>query len=576
MPKRAAARTSTKALPTISPKDSASHVPDEAVQNIQPASPGKLLHLQRTIGNRAMTHLLSPSMSAKGSSSPRIQREVMSYGKFVEISGQNKSPELAKVFSGEKGRDDLNETRQKAGSPQKFSEDYAQGTNINRAMAELEFSRKHGNPEEIMLNLWKLHNAIQYWQTMYAASPEAASHKILLDTLSGSIRDEVNKLTKDKNKAASAGEGGETNALSKGLKKFGKMGKKTVGSLKEKAIKGRNLEFQETDFMDEADAFGLSPDMKELKAAGVPIDYILQYFMAVDGDSADEKEKKALRQSTISMVLNLLASKRAEMMSYIEDAFADLEATGLPSVYMLKAIIYSRFGIVMEKILGTDRDQAIGQPLTKQEEDAIRTYSGGAYGAINKEARAAKAGKDDAAQPKAHGSIMELLVSGLNKLPKYEGLAYRGLLKPPPGFEQYATEGGETADLGFSSATPALSAVYNFFEAYPNNPSNTIFMMQCKTASNIINYSVNPQEGEILFRPGTRFRINKIWTHDANGNIPDDAPAEVKMILHARGEARNRVGEEFVPGQHKEFINGKDGTKIQNRFQNRVLILSEV
>lgn len=575
MPKRITATRSSKALPTTGPKEGLPHVPDKAGSTPAPPPRG-LLHMQRTLGNRALTNLLSPSMPAISAASPGIQREVMSYGDFVEKSGQNKNPELARIFTGEKGRDDLNETRQKAGSPQEFSEERAEGTNINGAMADLELARQYGDSEDLMLYLGKLFNAIQYWQTMYAASPDAARHKKLLDTLSDSIRDEVKKLNKDKNKAASAGEGVETNALSKGLKKVEKAGKKTAGSLKEKAIKSRATKFQEADFKDESDAFGLSADLKELKAAGVPIDYILENFMVVEGDSDEQKEAKAVRKSIIGTVLKFLGSGRKEMLMYVEGAFADLEATSLTSVYMLKAIIYSRFGIVMDNVLGTDRDQAIGQPLTKQEEEAIRTYSGGAYSAINKEAREAKAGKDSTSQTGVHGSTMELLVSGLNKLPKYEGMAYRGLLKPPPGFEQYATEGGETADLGFSSASPALSVVYDFFEAYPNNPSNTIFMMKCKTASNIINYSVNPQEGEILFRPGTRFRIDRIWTHDANGNIPDDAPAEVKMILHARGEARNRVGEKFDKDQHKEFINGKGGTKIQNRFQNRVLILSEV
>ena len=90
--------------------------------------------------------------------------------------------------------------------------------------------------------------------------------------------------------------------------------------------------------------------------------------------------------------------------------------------------------------------------------------------------------------------------------------------------------------------------VYSFLESQIA-PGNVIYKLNSKSGANIISLSANVQEGEVLFRPGTRFKIDKIWKHDIHGNVPEDAPADIQMILAKRGAQRGNTGKAFDPGK---------------------------
>jgi hypothetical protein len=89
--------------------------------------------------------------------------------------------------------------------------------------------------------------------------------------------------------------------------------------------------------------------------------------------------------------------------------------------------------------------------------------------------------------------------------------------------------GGVMVDPGFVSASPSITGVRNY-----TSKGSVYIMIHCKTPSNMVGYSIKAHEGEVLFRPGTRFQIDAVW-ENVNGLIPASAPAEAKAILIEEG-----------------------------------------
>jgi hypothetical protein len=510
----------------------------------QPISndPNHILYLQRTIGNRAVNQLLAAqqpaitiSQSGSPSLQPKIQRKIMSYKAFLELTEQKNNPAQMEIFSGKVGQKNLNDTRKKLNpdSSDLSDADVKKDANINAAYLEATNSESIGS-------LTKLHDTIQYWQTMFVDTQPAQAQKKFLDGLRELVSNRIMKLIKKENsKTSVSGLVNKSKDAVKGLKNN---------------IPGRN-----DGGLDEAGFVAIDEMPAYMKEVGISQEYYEDNFI----EPTTGKMIKG-RIFYLELIIRLLKESKStggRNLDPVDEGFALLEEEGVEqkSTYLLRAVLYSHYGIVLDKIMGTDRDSSIGQPLTLPEIQAIITYSEGGYGAINKEAREATPGAKPAAGK--HQNTMELAVSGLNKLPRYQGIAYRGLVKPPPGFAAYAQEGAVTSDLGFSSASPAMTAVYNFLDRY-TGPRNIIYIVQSKTASNIISLSTNVAEAEVLFRPGTRFKVDKIWTHDTTGKIPQDAPADVQMILHKKGELVDRNGDAFA---------GRGPS-----FQTQVIVASEV
>ena len=181
---------------------------------------------------------------------------------------------------------------------------------------------------------------------------------------------------------------------------------------------------------------------------------------------------------------------------------------------------------------------------------------------------------------------MELAVSGMNKLPRFRGTAYRVSVNVPPGYFAAVRPGAMLTDLAFSSASPSMTGVGNF-QATQFGTKCIYYIIHTKTAVNIIRYAYSAMEGEVLFRPGTRFRVKAIWQH-LDGKVPVNAPVAAQMVLHAMGEFKTDDGKTKAEWEraHKltlAFAQGEDlekarASKFGDDGLNRVKVieLSEV
>ena len=137
--------------------------------------------------------------------------------------------------------------------------------------------------------------------------------------------------------------------------------------------------------------------------------------------------------------------------------------------------------------------------------------------------------------------MMERAVSGMNKLPKFRGTAYRVSINVPPGYFSAVRPGAMLTDLAFSSASPTMTGVGNFQNT--QHGSKCIYcIIHTKTAVNIVRFALSASEGEVLFRPGTRFQVKAIWAH-VSGKVPPDAPVAAQMVLHQMGEFKSNDGQ---------------------------------
>jgi hypothetical protein len=118
-------------------------------------------------------------------------------------------------------------------------------------------------------------------------------------------------------------------------------------------------------------------------------------------------------------------------------------------------------------------------------------------------------------------------------------------------------KGATTTDLGFSSAASSFRGIENFANSW-----NVIFVIHAKTPANIVAYSENPQEAEVLFRPGTRFRVNDVW-QAMDGKAPLNAPVDVQMVF--QNYLTNKYGYQHLL---------KQSPSVANQF--RVVEITEV
>ena len=145
--------------------------------------------------------------------------------------------------------------------------------------------------------------------------------------------------------------------------------------------------------------------------------------------------------------------------------------------------------------------------VRQSEVDAIFGYSLGEYQDYNTILR----GYEGA--PSSFGPRMQqqydLVVSGLRKLPEHSGPTYRGADLSPDQLLKYkqAFQGGERiSDSGFISTTQSSSRLNNYINT---DPSKIPVKMEVRGRSgrDISSISNYPQEQEVLFMPGTKFKV---------------------------------------------------------------------
>jgi hypothetical protein len=92
---------------------------------------------------------------------------------------------------------------------------------------------------------------------------------------------------------------------------------------------------------------------------------------------------------------------------------------------------------------------------------------------------------------------VEAVSAALAKLPKHDGIVYRGTYLTD---EQIATypKGGIVTERAFTSASVDPTATF---------PGNVEFVIRSRTGRDIAAYSRMPTEAEVLFDRSTRFKV---------------------------------------------------------------------
>jgi len=159
------------------------------------------------------------------------------------------------------------------------------------------------------------------------------------------------------------------------------------------------------------------------------------------------------------------------------------------------------------------RRQKLLVELTVADGRALGLYTGNAYKKINASLRAQTKDKNT-----VHESVPGI-TKALHKLMRrnngFPGLVWRGCPSLPAS--AIPKEGGIYSDAAFVSTANDPSAAAQFLDKYSS--SNVFFSIQSKTGVNIAHYSRYTEEAEVVFAPGTMFRVNKI-TMGTPGGIP--------------------------------------------------------
>jgi hypothetical protein len=135
-------------------------------------------------------------------------------------------------------------------------------------------------------------------------------------------------------------------------------------------------------------------------------------------------------------------------------------------------------------------------------------------------------------------SEIAVLVSALNKLPQYSGVAYR-MINAFNDFNAAVKPGGVFTDLGFVSASmTAQGAEIGGASGGATKPGalETYVVFRTKAAASMTILGIS-KETEVIFRPGTRFKVDAIWQY-VNGKVPRGASQEAQRILLRNGEEK--------------------------------------
>lgn len=179
--------------------------------------------------------------------------------------------------------------------------------------------------------------------------------------------------------------------------------------------------------------------------------------------------------------------------------------------------------------------------LSDAELAVLSAYTGGVYAPMNGLLRSNKA--EDVTNLGLETSKKNaVLVSALNKLPAYSGTAYR-MQNAFADFDAAVKPGGMYTDLAFMSASSTLQGAEDGGASGGASSAGALevyMIIHTTSAANIGFMSALKNETEVLFKPGVRFKVDAIWTHE-NGKVPVNAPQEAKMILNRTGEIKTKT-----------------------------------
>lgn len=130
--------------------------------------------------------------------------------------------------------------------------------------------------------------------------------------------------------------------------------------------------------------------------------------------------------------------------------------------------------------------------LTPRQKAAIQDYTDKGYERINQQLR------DHRLTP-ATATKIAILTAALDQLPAFRGDVYRGTtLSDRDLLERYRAVGSEVIEPAFTSASRSPLKMYG---------GNVLFYVVSKRGRDVSHWSAQPEEEEVLFRPGTRFKV---------------------------------------------------------------------
>jgi hypothetical protein len=134
--------------------------------------------------------------------------------------------------------------------------------------------------------------------------------------------------------------------------------------------------------------------------------------------------------------------------------------------------------------------------MTAAEETSLRGYTGSHYVALNTALRAGMMTE----QQYVHVANIN---RALGKLPNMVGTVYRG--RKDSAAHLYK-EGMIVEERGFTST----STNEMFSVNWAGGPTGTKFQITSKTGKSVKDFSQHPQENEVLFKSGSRFKVTKV------------------------------------------------------------------
>lgn len=178
--------------------------------------------------------------------------------------------------------------------------------------------------------------------------------------------------------------------------------------------------------------------------------------------------------------------------------------------------------------------------LGASEARGINKYTGYPYERIQASLRNGVL-PSETSQHKLNGETFNTVknaTSGLNKLPPYVGEVYRnlGLF---PGYKELNQVGATVSDMGFLSTTFRAESVRVWGNA------KVLEIIKSKSGKFIKPFSDKADENEVLFKPGTRFKVTKRFDLAASGGLAKEAEL-------AENEEEQRYVEDEEEEQRRE------------------------
>lgn len=209
------------------------------------------------------------------------------------------------------------------------------------------------------------------------------------------------------------------------------------------------------------------------------------------------KAKKAIAQAK-AIAQDQIPKAKASKPKTSKPSNPTSSKPGTDLTAVQNSVFRSFFDSATSEINKSKLSKKIVGNATIEEQASIKLYTGMLYQQMNQILRGQDA---NVTTPEAQNAIRfmsDLAAEGLKKMPKHEGVVYRGTSLPAEDQAQYKP-GAVVQDAGFVSTSYAKDSAFN---------GNTQYVIQSKKHGvNVEKLSGAPDEKEILFPPATKFRV---------------------------------------------------------------------